>query len=220
MQSSIIDMSAPSTTAERTQHWENIYSNKPFCEMSWYQESPDQSLSLMKDTGVEKNAPVIDIGGGDSVLTEYLLKEGYSNLSVLDISTKAIERAKSRLSQKADKVQWICSDMLNYEIQSPVAIWHDRAAFHFLRTEEEIKKYVRIAAQAIRPGGFLIIGTFAEDGPEKCSGIEIKRYSVAALEAAFKSDFHLLKSISHDHQTPSGKTQHFNFCLFGREHER
>lgn len=218
LQSLLTEMIAPSTTAERTQHWENIYSNKPFCEMSWYQESPDQSLLLIKDTGVAKNAPIIDIGGGDSVLTEYLLKEGYSNLSVLDISSKAIERAKSRLGHEAGKVQWICSDMLDYEIQSPVSIWHDRAAFHFLRSADDIKKYVHKAAQAIRPDGFLIIGTFAEDGPEKCSGIEIKRYGAAELQETFKSDFQLLKLISHAHQTPSGKTQQFNFCLMSRKH--
>lgn len=211
------EMSAPSGTFERTQHWENIYSSKPFCEMSWYQDSPNQSLSLIKETGNSKDAAIIDIGGGDSVLTEQLLKDGYSDLSVLDISAKAIERAKERLGSEADKVRWICSDMLNYRAEAPVQVWHDRAVFHFLRGEEEIKKYVHIAADSISSGGFLIIGTFAEDGPEKCSGIEIKRYSVQNLEETFKSDFRLLKSISHHHITPSGKEQHFNFCLFQRE---
>jgi SAM-dependent methyltransferase len=209
-------MSTPIGTFERTQHWENIYSSKPFCEMSWYQDTPDQSLQLLKETGVATDASIVDIGGGDSLLVEHLLKEGYTRLSVLDISAKAIERAKLRLGTKAGNVQWICADMLNYEADTSVDVWHDRAAFHFLREEGEIKKYVDLAAKAVAPGGFLIIGTFADDGPEKCSGIEIKRYSVPELTTTFATSFRLLKAISHLHKTPSGKLQHFNFCLFHR----
>jgi len=197
---------------ERKNHWETVYETKQPCEVSWTQENPKTSLDFIHKTHLDKTAKIIDIGGGDSKLVDYLLEEGYENISVLDISANALERAKKRLGKNAEKVTWIVSDITEFKPDVTYDIWHDRATFHFLTTSEQIKKYAEITQKWIT--GFLIIGTFSENGPTKCSGLDIKQYSEAAMENQFSSSFKKLKCITEDHTTPFETMQNFTFCAF------
>jgi SAM-dependent methyltransferase len=197
---------------ERKNHWETVYETKQPNEVSWTQENPKTSLGFIHETHLDKTAKIIDIGGGDSKLIDYLLEEGYKNITVLDISAKALERAKKRLGKNAEKVTWIVSDITEFKPETKYDIWHDRATFHFLTTSEQIKKYAEITQKWI--DGFLIIGTFSENGPKKCSGLDIKQYSELELENQFSSSFKKLKCISEDHITPFETTQNFTFCAF------
>jgi SAM-dependent methyltransferase len=181
-------------------------------EVSWTQEKPKTSLDFIRETQLGKSAKIIDIGGGDSKLVDYLLEEGYENITVLDISTKALERAKVRLAEKANKVHWIVSDINDFKPDSPYDIWHDRATFHFLTTNDQINNYFKTAQKWIR--GFLIIGTFSDKGPLKCSGLEIKQYTETTLEHQFHVAFEKLKCINEDHKTPFETMQNFIFCVF------
>lgn len=197
---------------ERKNHWEQVYETKQPNEVSWTQENPKTSLDFIHETHLDKTAKIIDIGGGDSKLVDYLLEEGYENLSVLDISSKALERAKKRLGKNAEKVTWIVSDITEFKPETKYDIWHDRATFHFLTTSEQIKKYAEITQKWIN--GFLIIGTFSENGPKKCSGLDIKQYSELELENQFSENFKIVKCMTEDHITPFETTQNFTFCAF------
>lgn len=161
---------------------------------------------------LDKSSKIIDIGGGDSKLVDHLLNQGFENITVLDISEKALEKAKIRLGEKSKKVTWIISDILDFEPTETYDVWHDRAAFHFLTTEEEIEKYKSIVNKSV--AGFLIIGTFSENGPLKCSGLEISQYSQEKLTSTFEEKFDKIDSVLEDHQTPFGTTQNFLFCGF------
>lgn len=196
----------------RKNHWETVYETKQPNEVSWTQENPKTSLKFIQETHLDKTAKIIDIGGGDSKLVDFLLKEGYENISVLDISSKALEKAKKRLGINAEKVQWIVSDITEFEPENAYDIWHDRATFHFLTTQEQIKKYTEITNKWVN--GFLIIGTFSENGPKKCSGLDIKQYSETAIENQFSDNFKKLKCITEDHITPFETKQNFIFCAF------
>ncbi len=158
----------------RLNHWEHIYQTKALNEVSWYQPKPETSLSFFTELQVSPEAKILDVGGGDSFLVDYLLDLGYLDLTVLDISATAIERAKSRLGERAKQVKWIVSDILDFVPQVRYDVWHDRAAFHFLTEEKEVERYVETAAQGIADNGVLILGTFSENGPKKCSGILIQ----------------------------------------------
>lgn len=197
---------------ERKNHWETVYETKQPNEVSWTQENPKTSLDFIRETHLDKTAKIIDIGGGDSNLVDFLLEEGYENISVLDISANALERAKKRLGKNAEKITWIVSDITEFKPETKYDIWHDRATFHFLTTEEQIKKYAEITQKWIN--GFLIIGTFSENGPKKCSGLDIKQYSETAMENQFSNSFKKLKCITEDHTTPFETKQNFTFCLF------
>ena len=163
------------------------------------------------------DANIIDIGGGDSHFVDALLDKGYKNIWVLDISSKAIDKAKQRLGARANNVHWIVSDVTEFEPPVQVDFWHDRAAFHFLTTEDEIYKYVTIAEDAIKKDGYLILGTFSENGPEKCSGLKIKQYSEASMSARFEVAFDKIKCITEDHITPFSTVQNFLFCSFKKK---
>lgn len=195
-------------------HWENIYNTKKLQEVSWYQALPETSLDFIKASAVSKNAAIIDVGGGDGLLVDHLLSMGYTNVTVLDISTNAIERAKARLGKKAEQVTWIVSDITSFEPEEKYHLWHDRAAFHFLNEEEDIQKYLKVMESSIKPNGFLFIGTFSDKGPAKCSGIEIHQYSIEALKEVVPDNFLLLEGENIDHLTPSGNIQNFTFCKF------
>jgi trans-aconitate methyltransferase len=197
---------------KRKNHWETVYETKQPNEVSWTQENPKTSLDFIRETHLDKTAKIIDIGGGDSKLVDFLLQEGYENISVLDISANALERAKKRLGKNAEKVTWIVSDITEFKPETSYDIWHDRATFHFLTTQEQIKKYTEITQKWI--DGFLIIGTFSENGPKKCSGLDIKQYSETAIENQFSDHFKKLKCITEDHITPFETKQNFTFCLF------
>lgn len=197
----------------RKEHWENIYATKALNEVSWYQPTPETSLYIIEETNIAKNAAIIDIGGGDSFLVDHLLKAGYTNVTLLDISEKAIERAKKRLGKEADKVKWIVADAAKFEPTQQYDLWHDRAAFHFLTDINEIKHYVSIVNECLTKNGNLVIGTFAKNGPLKCSGIEITQYDADGLEQTFNA-LHLKESYQVAHPTPFDTIQNFTFCWF------
>lgn len=199
-------------TANKQEHWEQVYQTKTPEQVSWTQETPTVSLDLIKGLKLDKKAKIIDIGGGDSNLVDHLLEEGYKNISVLDISAAAISRAKKRLGTKADQVQWIVSDVLDFKPQEKFDLWHDRAAFHFLTETAQRKTYVATADKAV--SSYMIMATFSELGPNKCSGLEIKQYSEASLRAELQAGFNVLNAQSEAHITPFDTTQNFLFCSF------
>lgn len=200
----------------RKNHWENIYENKPLDTVSWFQPIPETSLEFIRNLYLDKEVAIIDIGGGDSFLVDHLLEEGYTNITVLDISEKAIERAKERLGNSAVKVKWIVSDITQFVSTEKYDVWHDRAAFHFLTDEKDISKYLEIAEKSINPEGNLLIGTFSESGPTKCSGIEIKQYSEEKITRLFEPEFGKVNCALVDHKTPFDTFQNFIFCSFRR----
>lgn len=202
---------------ERKKHWETIYQTKELNEVSWYQPNPETSLQFFQQLEIPVTAKIIDIGGGDSFLTDHLLDLGYQDLSVLDVSETAIERAKQRLGERAKDVKWIVSDVSDFQPTTSYDCWHDRAAFHFLTKDVEVEKYVQMASKAITPNGKMIIGTFSEQGPKKCSGIDIRQYSETTMTDLFSRYFQKITCITADHKTPFDTTQNFVFCSFRKQ---
>ena len=202
-------------TNKSKNHWETVYETKQPHEVSWTQEVPKTSLDFIRSFGLHRTARIIDIGGGDSKFVDFLLGEGYENIAVLDISAKALEKAKKRLGDRAKKINWIVSDITEFHPDVPYDVWHDRAAFHFLTTAEKIHKYLDIARQATK--GYLIMGTFSNNGPEKCSGLHVKQYNEAQLQEQLSHGFEKIRCITEDHTTPSKMTQNFLFCSFKRQ---
>lgn len=203
---------------DRKKHWENIYQTKELKEVGWFQPTPETSLDFFKQFKVPTTAKVIDIGGGDSFLVDHLLDMGYQDITVLDISAAAIERAKKRLGDKAKNVKWIVADAADFKPTEKYDFWHDRAAFHFLTDDQEISTYLKTAEQSINPKGILVIGTFSEQGPTKCSGVEIKQYSETAMTNRLKKFFEKIKCITVDHKTPFDTIQNYVFCSFRKSH--
>ncbi len=199
---------------DRHQHWENIYQAKKLSEVSWYQPTPATSLAFFKEFKVPLTAKIIDIGGGDSLLVDHLLNLGYKDITVLDISETAIERAKTRLGDRAQQVTWIVADATTFQPTQKYDFWHDRAAFHFLTSDNDIDAYLETVQQNLRPNGILVIGTFSENGPKKCSGIDIHQYSERSMIVRLQKFFTKIKCSTVDHTTPSGTIQNFIFCSF------
>ena len=183
-------------------------------EVSWFQQYPKTSMEFVGLFDLPLNANIIDIGGGDSHFVDALIAKGYSNIWVLDISEKAIEKAQKRLGINAFKIHWIVSDITEFKPPVQFDFWHDRAAFHFLTTEAKIYKYISIAEEAVKKNGYLILGTFSENGPTKCSGLEIKQYSETSMSARFEIAFERIKCVTEDHKTPFNTIQNFLFCSF------
>lgn len=198
-----------------SQYWDKIYSAKQPNEVSWTQEVPKTSLDFIHSFGLPKTAKIIDIGGGDSRLVDYLLDEGYENITVLDISAKGLAKAKQRLGDKAKKINWVVSDITEFHPDTTFDIWHDRATFHFLTTGEQVAKYMDTARNSV--SGFLTIGTFSENGPGKCSGLQITQYSEEKLTTELQNGFEKIRCITEDHTTPFDTTQNFLFCSFRRQ---
>lgn len=201
-------------TSERKKHWENIYQTKSLNEVSWYQPIPETSLNFFKDYQVPTNAKVIDIGGGDGFLVDHLLDLGYTDITVLDISEAAINRAKLRLGEQAKKVKWMVADVATFSPSETYDFWHDRAAFHFLTEEKDIANYLQTAYECLSSKGILVVGTFSDHGPKKCSGIAIKEYSEASMTERFQEYFEKIHCTTVDHQTPFDTLQNFVFCSF------
>ena len=199
---------------ENKKHWETVYETKSPEQVSWTQEIPKTSLDFIQSFDLHKTAKIIDVGGGDSKLVDFLLEQGFENISVLDISKAALERAKKRLGKNADKINWIESDILDFKPNENYDVWHDRAAFHFLVTKAQIENYISIAQNSV--SGYLAIGTFSENGPKKCSGLEIKQYSENELTKTVENGFEKLKCVNEDHKTPFDTIQNFTFCSFKR----
>jgi len=199
-------------------HWDNVFASKNPKDVSWFQEVPTTSLAFIRSLNLPKTAKIIDVGGGDSYLVDFLLKDGFKQITVLDISEKALEKAKERLGESANKIEWVVSDITEFQDNTKkYDVWHDRAAFHFLIENEQIETYLSVAKTIIKNEGFLSVGTFSEQGPTKCSGLEIKRYSEESMTNKFKKDFEKIRCINENHLTPFETIQNFTFCTFQRK---
>jgi SAM-dependent methyltransferase len=199
----------------RKEHWESVYSTKGETEVGWYQSDPAVSMELYEAASPE-HGNVIDVGGGTSLLVDRLLDAGAKGVGVLDISAVALERAKARLGPRANQVRWVVADVTQAQDLGRFDVWHDRAVFHFLTSPEDRRRYVELAVRTIPVGGHLIVGTFALDGPPKCSGLDVCRYDTAMLSSEFGESFLLVKDTAHTHFTPKGNPQQFIFGLFKR----
>lgn len=202
--------------ADRKNHWDRVYRDKSPLEMSWFQQEPALSLRLISDTGIAPDAPIIDVGGGASLLVDRLCERGYTDVGVLDVSASALAHAKDRLSGKAHDVQWFEADVTTFRPPKRFALWHDRAVFHFLTSEEDRKRYVSVLNQALEPGGHLVIMTFAVNGPKKCSGLDIVQYDVGKIEAVLGRNFELAETGHETHITPADNQQEFVWFRFIR----
>ena len=198
-------------------HWQNVYDKKNENEVSWYQKSPKLSLEFVKSLNLSLDAEIIDIGAGESRLVDNLIELGFVNLTVLDISSKSIEKTKKRLGLKSKLVNWIVSDINNFNPIKKYDLWHDRAAFHFLKDLVEIDNYVKLVKSSLHNQGNLIIATFSENGPLKCSGLEVSRYSENSISDLFNNDFELIKSQKSIHKTPFSTSQEFLFSKFKKK---
>ncbi|NLS06156.1 class I SAM-dependent methyltransferase [Rhizobium sp. P32RR-XVIII] len=198
---------------DRQAHWENVYTTKAATEVSWYEAAPELSLALMREAGLTPEMSVIDIGGGASRLVDALEAVGQAHVSVLDLSAAALETAKSRLAD-AERVHWIVSDVTAWTPDRQYDFWHDRAAFHFLTSEADQQAYVRVLSRVLKDGSKAVIGTFALDGPEKCSGLPVARHDAESLQAVLGRQFKLVRTQQHEHITPWGAVQKFQFSTF------
>jgi SAM-dependent methyltransferase len=201
---------------DRRQHWETVYSTKGENEVSWSQASPSPSLELLQEAGARPDSAIIDVGGGASRLVDALVRQGFARLSVLDISQAALDATRERLGNRADQVRWIAADITAWEPDALYDIWHDRAAFHFLTVASDRVSYRDQLLRALKPGGHAIIGTFAPGGPEKCSGLPVMRHDMASLQQFLGGEFEPVASRPHQHTTPWGTAQHFQFSTFRR----
>ena len=194
-------------------HWENIYQNKNEDEVSWFQKTPNTSIEIINSIKIKKESKIIDVGSGRSRLFKNLIELGYNNLTYLDISESAAKKSKIFLGEQSKNIKWIVEDVLNFEPKQNFDVWHDRAVFHFLTDQNQIKKYVDLVSRNISNNGYLIIGTFSEQGPLKCSGLEVSRYSESLIKTTFIESFTLLNSFKIDHSTPFNTTQNFLFSV-------
>jgi len=201
---------------KKKEHWESIYGNKDDHQVSWYQDVPKTSLRLINELQLSLESSIIDIGGGNSNFTIELQKIGYKNLSVLDISGLALMRTKEKMGGTANTVNWVESDVLDLDEFNKYDVIHDRATFHFITNEDDIKKYVDIISGAIIKGGHLVISTFAITGPEKCSNLQVSQYSSSGLAQVFNENFKLIRVVNEVHTSPYNTKQDFIFCLFAR----
>ncbi len=199
---------------DRKAHWQNVYKEKSPLDVSWYQKEPKLSLGLIHRTGVQSDEAIIDVGGGSSVLVDYLYKEGFTNLSVLDISANALASAKKRLGDSANGIEWVEADVTEFSPPHQFTLWHDRAVFHFLTDKSDRNNYVKALKNVLKPNGHLIIAAFAIGGPEKCSGLKIVQYDSSRLMVELGEDFELAEERNEVHITPANKEQKFRYFRF------
>jgi 2-polyprenyl-3-methyl-5-hydroxy-6-metoxy-1,4-benzoquinol methylase len=196
------------------QHWENVYGTKAPDQVSWFRPHLETSLAFIERAARNKEARIIDIGGGESTLVDDLLFRGYRSVTVLDISPTAIEVTRQRLGNLADAVTWIMTDVTTADLPADAYdVWHDRAVFHFLTKPEDRAVYVEKVRKSVRPGGYVIVGTFGPEGPSKCSGLDVQRYDADSLHSEFGRRFRMIDSLKELHQTPFGTTQQFLYCF-------
>jgi hypothetical protein len=195
----------------RKKHWNDLYNSKKIEEVSWYQKVPQTSLDFILKSNILKNDPIIDVGGGDSFLVDFLLNKNFTDITVLDISDIAIARAKDRLGAKANQVSWIVSNICDFNPNREYALWHDRAVFHFMKEPDEINSYSKAVIKGITENGKLILGTFSEKGPERCCALNVKRYSTNELCKLFLNNFTCKNKLNTIHLTPFGREQAFSF---------
>ncbi len=200
----------------KKEHWQNIYATKGMQEVSWFQQVPETSLALIQKVAPNKDAAIIDVGGGDGFLVDELLKLGYTNITILDISENAINRAKARLGDVANKVKWLVSDITKFVPTEKYDVWHDRAVFHFLTEKKDKEKYKQLVNKNVE--GYFVLATFSDEGPYKCSGLEICKYSELDLKNQFNDSFTVVESFKMNHKTPFDTTQNFTFSVFQKRY--
>lgn len=202
---------------DRRRHWDEVYALKPADKLSWFQSEPARSLALIDSSGVGPEDPIVDIGGGASLLVDRLLDRGFRRLTVIDIAESGLAVAQARLGPRQAQVAWLVQDVTSWQPRAAsLALWHDRAVFHFLVAEKDRQGYVRALDRGLEPGGFAIFGTFALTGPERCSGLPVQRYSAETLRAVLGPAYRLLDHQIERHVTPAGGSQDFLWCLFGK----
>lgn len=207
-------MSPGGSPPGRDRHWDAVYAARRPTEVSWYQRDPRLSLALIEAAGVAPDDPIIDVGAGASYLVDRLLERGFADVTVLDVSELALQRVRERLGGVGARVAVVRTDVLAFEPARAYALWHDRAVFHFLTDPDDRRRYVDVLSRAVRPGGHVVIATFAPDGPPKCSGLPVERYDAEALSATLGAGFELLRAEEEAHRTPSGAVQPFQYGLF------
>ncbi|TBR23972.1 MAG: class I SAM-dependent methyltransferase [Candidatus Nitrosotenuis sp.] len=199
------------------EHWEDVWTRKKSNQVSWYQEYPKTSIELILSTNPSKDASIIDVGSGDSNLVEKLLDLGFSDITVLDISAKALERAKERLGKRAEMVKWLEYDIREFDTNDRYDIWHDRALLHFLTSEEDLKNYAELTRKHVKEGGYVILSTFSTNGPMMCSGLDTKQFSEESMKKLFSNGFEYVKSFEEEHKTPFGVDQIFIYTVFRKK---
>lgn len=204
-------------TTKRKAHWENVFRTKDTTKVSWYQPVPETSLRLIEKLAVPKTAKIIEVGSGDSYLGDTLLEKGFSDITLLDISEKALATIRERLAEKAGMVRFVAADITNFNENQKYDLWHDRAVLHFLTDKNDIEKYVENVSAHLVPGGYFLVGTFSENGPDKCSDLNVKQYSEKEMTATFSQNFEKIECFTENHTTPSGSSQNFLFCIFKRK---
>ncbi len=198
---------------DKKSHWENVYSTRPSDQVSWFRKHLDNSLKLIRSTGVGQDAAIIDVGGGSSTLVDDLLDRGFVDVSVLDISRSAMEVSRARLGDRQGRVNWIEADITTVElIEDRYDVWHDRAVFHFLTDPTNRRRYVDRVKRSVKLGGHVIVASFGLAGPAKCSGLDVVRYNPDTMHDEFGNDFELVSSLDEQHRTPVGTTQEFVYC--------
>ena len=199
-----------------TEHWNHVYQTNDSSDVSWFQTRPTTSLRLIEACGVARGDGIIDVGGGASVLVDFLLDAGFSKLAVLDISAAALDQTKRRLGARASEVDWFPTDVTQFASPREFGLWHDRAVFHFLTDKADRQKYVGTMKRALRTDGHAVIATFALNGPEKCSGLSVCRYDATTISAELGAGFHLFEQVNETHVTPWNTEQRFTYFLFAR----
>jgi len=200
---------------DRKNHWERVYQTRSPTDVSWYQTYPEQSLKLIEKNLMDKTQSIIEVGGGASVLVDYLIDAQFTHLSVLDISENALQHAKDRLKEKSQQIEWYVADILMFQPPHRFDLWHDRAVFHFLVEEVDRKRYFSTLKKSLNKNGQVIIATFGTNGPEKCSGLPIKRYDKVSMIEEMGDEFELLDTFDEFHFTPNGSQQQFSYFHFG-----
>ena len=198
------------------QHWDEVYAQKAEDAVSWFQPRPEASLALIAAAGLKPDDPIVDIGGGTSRLVDHLLAAGHKDVTVLDVAAAALEKSRARLGKQAERVHWIVADITRWRPERRYRLWHDRAVFHFLTEAADRAAYRRALEAGLAPGGHAVISSFALDGPERCSGLPVQRYSPETLAAELGAGFNLLEQHQEEHRTPAGKLQRFQYSVFAR----
>lgn len=201
----------------RKSHWETVYQTKDTTKVGWFQPLPQVSTAFISEVNLPKNASIIDVGAGDGLLVDWLLENDFGQITVLDISASALQKAKNRLGDPASKVNWEVADIVDFEPKRKFDFWHDRAVFHFLTEPKDQQTYLRLVECSIPSGGYLLVMTFSRSGPKTCSGLPVQQYDVADLEEFFSQEFELVRSMNYDHFTPSGTAQNYSVGLFRRK---
>ncbi len=204
------------SSTDKQSHWEGVYGSKQSTEVSWYQPRPERSLQLIRDAGIAKDTPIIDIGGGASTLVDHLLDEGYADVTVLDIAGGAFEHSRKRLGARAETVEWIVADVTQFDAQRSYGLWHDRAVLHFLTDAADRARYVRALDRALAPGAHLVLSTFGPEGPLKCSGLDVRRYDINRMKELLGDLVELRSDELESHTTPGGTTQQFLYTSWIR----